>query len=234
MRRIGAVVQYWRSCAGCGCQTGIEETTTSLAAADRGRRHARAGPRDRERGLHLRLSDRRQLPGPVLVLRRQGRSRVQGRLERDPQHRTGVHARGQGDPDPELRYAVLRGGCRPARRAAGADGAADRAGPLLLAAVRRCLHLQLRLRRQPHHRQRRRQIPAGRAELEGRQAGGRQRGHPLRHRAGLRAVPHPAVRPVRHRQRQEDPGRLPGSRRCRCTSTSHRLRPPRRSTSCRR
>ena len=29
------------------------------------------------------------------------------------------------------------------------------------------LHLQLRLRRQPHHRQRRREISSGRAELEG-------------------------------------------------------------------
>ena len=33
-------------------------------------------------------------------------------------------------------------------------------------------------------------------ELEGRQAGGHQRRHPLRHRARLRAVPHAALRPA--------------------------------------
>ena len=58
------------------------------------------------------------------------------------------------DPDAELRHPVLDAGRGPARRAAGADRPADRAGPLLLAAVHRRLHLQLRLRRQPHHRQR--------------------------------------------------------------------------------
>ena len=47
------------------------------------------------------------------------------------------------------------------------DRAADRAEPLLLAAVRRRLHLQLRLRRQPHHRQRRGQVPARRADWKG-------------------------------------------------------------------
>ncbi len=72
------------------------------------------------------------------------------------------------------------------------------------------VHLQLPLRRQPYHRQRRRQVPAGRTELEGRQTRGGQRGHPVRHRPELRAVPHPAVRPVRSRQRQGDPGRLSG------------------------
>ena len=118
--------------------------------------------------------------------------------------------RGQGDPDAELGHPVLGRRRGPAHRAAGADGPADRAGPLLLAAVRRRLHLQLPLRRQPHHRQRRRQIPSGRAELERRKARGHQRGHPLRHRPGVRAVPHPAVRPVRPRQGQGDPGRISG------------------------
>ena len=95
---------------------------------------------------------------------------VQGRLERDPQHRARLHAGRQRDPDAQLRHAVFVARCRPARRAAGADGAADRAEPLLLAAVRRRLHVQLRLCRQPHHRQRRGQLPAGRSRLEGRQA----------------------------------------------------------------
>ena len=96
------------------------------------------------------------------------------------------------------------------------------------------LHLQLRLRRQPHHRQRRREIPSRRAELEGRQARGRQRGHPLRHRPGVRAVPHPAVRPVRHRQGQEDPGRLPGHAAVGLSEPAAAGARACRSTSCRR
>ncbi len=44
-------------------------------------------------------------------------------------------------------------------------------------------------------------------ELEGRQTRGRQRGHPLRHRPGVRAVPHAAVRPVDlDRSRRSRPG----------------------------
>ena len=53
-------------------------------------------------------------------------------------------------------------------------------------------------------------LPAGRAELEGRQARRRRRGDPLGHRPGLRAVPHPAVRSVGHRGGEEDSGGLPG------------------------
>ena len=160
--------------------------------------------------------------------------RVQGRLERDPQHRKGVHARGQGDSDAELGHPLLGGGRRPAYRTAGADRPADRTGPVLLAAVRRRLHLQLRLCRQPHHGQRRRQIPAGRAELEGRQARGRQRGHSLRHRPGLRAVPHAAVRAVGSRRRQEGPVRLPGHAAVGVSEPAGARRPHRRSTSFRR
>ena len=164
MRRIGVlIVAVTAVLAGVQRQGVRGRRTTSSPPPTSGRRHARAGPRDRERGLHLRLPDGRQLPGAVRLLRQQAGSRVQGRLERDPQHRTGVHTRGQGDPDAELGHPVLGRRRRPARRTAGADGPADRAGPLLLAAVRRRLHLQLRLRRQPDHRQRRRQVPAGRA-----------------------------------------------------------------------
>ena len=50
----------------------------------------------------------------------------------------------------------------------------------------------------------------------------------------LRAVPHPAVRPVRHRQRQEDPGRLPGHAAVGVPEPARRPRRRRRSTSCHR
>ena len=50
----------------------------------------------------------------------------------------------------------------------------------------------------------------------------------------LRLVPHSAVRPVRHRQRQEDPGRLPGIAAVGVSESAPRPRRRRRSTSCRR
>ena len=48
-----------------------------------------------------------------------------------------------------------------------------------------------------------------------------------RHEFGLGDLPHPAFQSCRHRQREEDPGRLQGRRRCR-RSCSSRRRPPRR------
>ena len=233
IRRIGIVVAILALIAGCSTK-GSEETPKRVTAAESGGRDARAGPRDRQRGLHLRLSDGRQLPRAVFVLRQQGGPGVQGRLERNPQHRTGLHARGYRDPDTELRYAVLGGGRGPAGRAAGADRPADRAGPLLLTAVRRRLHIQLRLRRQPHHRQRRWEIPSRRAELERRQARRRQRGHSFRYRPRVGALPHPTVRPLRSRQRQEDPGRLPGAAAVGVSQPAAPAARARRSTSCRR
>ena len=73
------------------------------------------------------------------------------------------------------------------------------------------------LRRQPHHRQRRRQVPAGRAGVEGRQTRRHRRGDPVGHRAGPRAVPHPTVRAVRHRQTSRRSRPDTRSRRCRCS-----------------
>ena len=183
-----------------------------VGADDVGRRvrgrHPRTGPRHRERGLHLRLPDGRQLPDPVLLLRRLAQPGVQGRLEPGAQHRPGLHTRRHRGPDAELRHPVLDARRGPAHRAAGADHPADRAGPLLLGAVRRRLHLQLRLPRQPHHRQQRRHLPAGRTGVEGREARRRQRGHPGRHRLRAGHLSHPTVRPRRPGQRQEHPGRL--------------------------
>ena len=91
IRRIGALVAVLVLLAGCsGKESG--EADKPSRTTESGRRDAGTGPRDRERGLHLRLPDGRQLPGAVRLLRRQGGPRVQGRLERDPQHRAGVHA----------------------------------------------------------------------------------------------------------------------------------------------
>ena len=53
-------------------------------------------------------------------------------------------------------------------------------------------------------------------ELEGRQTRGRQRGHPLRHRPGVRAVPHAAVRTRRTSSRSRRSRPAIRSRRCRC------------------
>ena len=62
---------------------------------------------------------------------------------------------------------------------------------LLLGAARRRQHLQLRLHRQPRHRQRRRRLPGRRPGLEGRDAAGHQEGVPLHHAvlAGASSAP---------------------------------------------
>ena len=189
---------------------------------------------------HLRLPARRQLSHPVFVFRRSRRPGVQGALEHDLQQRAGLHARRQGDPDAQFGHALFLCRRRPARRAAGVHGAGGREGPLLLAAVHRHVHVQLRLCRQPRDRQRRRQLSAGRAGLEGREAQRDQGGDPLRNRIRLRPLPHAAVRSRRHRKREEDPGRLQGAaavglsrraaaRRSRPPSTSSSRSRPRRS-----
>ena len=90
-----------------------------------------------------------------------------------------LHPGGQGDPDAQLRHAVFL--------ALALD---LRAEPMVLTVpviekeslfqrpVHRCLYLQLRLPWQPHHGQRRRQLPHRRAGLEGREAQGDQEGDP--------------------------------------------------------
>ena len=57
--------------------------------------------------------------------------RVQGALEPDRQHPARLHAGRQGDPNAQLRHALLHARHGPARRADGAHGAADREGALL-------------------------------------------------------------------------------------------------------
>ena len=189
--------------------------------------HTGRSPRHRQGSLHLRLPPGGQLPHPVFVLRGPRRPRVQGALERDPQRRPGLHARRQGGPDAELRHAVLPARRRLADRTAGPHRAGRRVGPLLLAAIHRPLHVQLRLRRQPRHRQRRRQLPARRAELAGREARGHQGGDPLRDGVRVRALSHAALQARRHRQRQEGPGGVQGPDALRLPRTSP-PRPPRR------
>ena len=64
---------------------------------------------------------------------------------------------------------------------------------------------------------------AGRPGLAWRNAARHQGGDPIGDRIRLRHLPDPAFRPGRHRQRQENPGRIQGSSRCRNSSAS---RPP--------
>ena len=175
------------------------------------------------------LVDNYRIQHSYFVDRRQ--SGVQGALEHALQQRARLHARRQGDPDAEFGHALFLCRRRPARRAAGVHGAGGREGALLLAAVHRHVHVQLRLCRQPRDRQRRRQLPAGRTALEGRDAEGHQGGDPLRDGVRVRALPHAAVQSRRHRQREEDPGRLQGRSRCRDFSASRRRRPRPPSTS---
>ena len=92
------------------------------------------------------------------------------------QHTARLHARRHGDPDTQLGHTLLDDRHGPARRADGAHRAADREGSLLQHPAHRRLHVQLRLRRQPHDRQRWRQLPRRRPGLEGRDAGRREEG----------------------------------------------------------
>ena len=174
--------------------------------------HTRTGPRDRQGGLHLRLPDGGQLPRactPTSSTRTIPSTRAAGTRSTTPQGSTRPTDTAIQTPNSDTPYSAV--------------GADLRTEPLVLTVPPieqdryyslqfiDALHLQLRLRRQPHHRQRRRQVPTGRTELEGRQTRRHQRGHPLRHRPGAGAVPHPTVRARRPRQRQEDPGRLSGA-----------------------
>ena len=59
-------------------------------------------------------------------------------------------------------------------------------------------HLQLRLYRQPRHRQRGRRLHGGRAGLEGRDPARHQEGVPVEHAIFARDLPHPALQSGRH------------------------------------
>ena len=72
-------------------------------------------------------------------------------------------------------------------------------------------HLQLRLHRQPRHRQRSGRLHGRRPRLEGRDPAGHQEGVPLHHAVLARGLPHPALQPGRHAQREEGAGRLQGA-----------------------
>ena len=61
---------------------------------------------------------------------------------------------------------------------------------------------------QPYHGQRCRQLPRRRAGLERREAQGREKGDSVRDGFHRRRLSHAAVQPGRHRQRDQDPGRL--------------------------
>ena len=95
--------------------------------------------------------------GVVLrVLHRQGLAAVQGAVQPALQHGARLHAAGHGDRHAQQRHAVLLRRHGPAGRAVRHLQSGDREVALLLGAAHRPVHVQLRLHRQPHHRQRRR------------------------------------------------------------------------------
>ena len=85
------------------------------------------------------------------------------------------HAGGHGGPDAQLGHALLHDRRGPACRADRAHRAGDGEGALFQHPAHRLLHLQFRLHRHPHHRQRGWHLPARRAGLERRDAQGRRR-----------------------------------------------------------
>ena len=176
-----------------------------------GARHRRSQGHRRGR-LHLRPADRDELRGDVRV-RRSTRTRASSRRRstRSTTRRASSPTRTRPSSRPtatrptRMLWLDLRAEPMVLSRAGGGQEA------LLLGAADRRQHLQLRLHRQPRHRQRGRRLPGRRPGLEGRDAAGHQEGVPLEHRVLARHLPHPALQPRRHAQRREGAGRLQGA-----------------------
>ena len=193
---------------------------------------ADGGPRHRQGRHDLRLPARRQLSHPVFVFRRQERPGVQGRLERALQHRARLHARRQGDPDAQFGHALFLRRRRSARRAAGAS----RCRRSRRSATTRCSSSTCTRSTSPMSAAAppattpASYLLAG-PDWKGETPEGHQGGDPLRNGVRVRPLSHPALQSGRHRERQEDPGRLQGRSRCRPSLASRRRRPRRRSIS---
>ena len=139
---------------------------------------------DRRGGLHLRPADRDELRASCTSTpwtRTPGNSRR--RSTRSRTRRRVFTYKDTADRHAEQRHALLVRLAGPARRADRALRAGGGRRALLLGAADRRQHLQLRLHRQPRHRQRGRRLHGGRAGLEGRDAAGHQEGVPLRRRS---------------------------------------------------
>ena len=179
-----ATTQWKLEFAGAVCRARADDNNGLARAGAR----PRPGPGHRQGSSDLWISPRGQLQGTAFLFCRECRPRVQGAVEHAAQRGTRLHAQGHGDPDAQLRHALFAVGCRPASRTAGARGACSRSRPLLLAAVHRPVHLQLRLRGQSGNGQRSRQLPAGRSFLEGQGSSRNQEGDPLGDGSRLRAL----------------------------------------------
>ncbi|MCY1238673.1 hypothetical protein D9M68_470260 [compost metagenome] len=131
-------------------------------------------------------------------------------MEPPQEHPSRLHPRRYGDPDAQLRHALFDDRHGPACGADGPHRTSDREGPVLQHPAHRRLYVQLRLCRQPHDRQRRRQLPGRRPGLERRDACGHQEGVSRRDRSRSRGLSHAAIQPRRLRQCEEDPGSLQG------------------------
>ena len=173
------------------------------------RRVAEGGPRDRQARLHLRRPDGGRVADDVRLLPRYRRSAVSRAVQHHPQHRARLHPRRYGVRHAQLGHAVLVRRARSARRTDGAHGPEDRRPPLLRLPADGSLHFQLRLCRQPRHRQRRRALPDRRAPLAREDAGGHRRGDRGGDRPRHRRRPHTALQSGRPRPREGDPGRVP-------------------------
>ncbi len=111
----------------------------------------------------------------------------------------------------EQRHALflcLAGSARRAHRPVGARG---REGPLLRGAARGRQYVQLRLYRQPRDWQRGWRLHGRGSRLAGRNAARHQEGIPVLHAVLACGLSHAALRPRRHRQREEGASRLQGA-----------------------
>ena len=112
-----------------------------------------------------------------------------------------LHLQRHGRRHAEQRHAVFDALVGSARRADGDFGAGGGKGSLLLGAVHRRQYLQLRLHRQPGHRNRAGRLSGGRPRLERRDARGHQEGLPFDDPLRPHHFSHPAVQCRRHAER---------------------------------
>ena len=194
-------------------------------------RHRR-GQGDRRGGVHLRPAAGHELCGDERVCRGQELGPVQGAVQQHRQRGARVHLQGHRRRHAQQRHAVLHALAGPARRADGDLGAGGGQEALLLGAADRRQHLQLRLHRQPRHRQRGGQLPGGRAGLERRDAARHQEGVPVHDAVRADHFPNAAFQCGRHAQRGEGAGGLQGAAALKLPEAAgaagragHRLRP---------
>ena len=182
--------------------------SAALAAIDRRDNDARPGERADQGGmarhpqgqshrrgrLHLRPADRDELRCHVRVCRRQELGAIQGAVQSDQERGARLHLQGHGHHHAQQRYALflvwldLR-----AEPIVLSVPAVEKSRYYSVHALRR-QYLQLRLYRQPRHRQRGRGLHGGRPRLEGRDPARHQEGVSVHDAIFCRGLSHPALR----------------------------------------